>query len=809
MAALKIAKFLGTAPRNASEHLADTAASVARNCKLYSGDLIPMPAPAIVANAGRTGPIKTLYALRDPAGGLKWLSWAAEVSVVTPATDVAEEQRFFYSGDGRPKVSTYALATAGAGPYPSQFYDLGLPLPSAVPTATPAPFSPATSVSVTRDTGQNVTLATAAPHNLRSGATITVTGFTFLAGSYTRDANGLITCTIDAHGLISGASVVLVFTSGSATSNRYPVTVTSANTFTCQDTASGATSGNVNWDIRDLNTTTEVTVLSPTSISYYAAGVAFASTASPKLSSSGRVSLGDQIQARSYVYTWFTPWGEESIGSEPSTAAFVQEGQVIVVSGLPSTPPAGSNFVRAIRLYRTQAGTTTDAEYLRLATLWFPNPITRAARANNVATLTTMHAHGLLEGDRVKVAGIPTFNAVDAVVVSIPTSTTFTIAQTAVDAPVASVSGTLYYDVSENPPASAARYWGETSFDFIDDFSFRSLLGSLDTADYEPPPANLAGLTVMQNNILAGFVGNDLYFSEPNVFHAWPAKYKRSFESAIVGLAQVGGRLLVLTEGFPFVVEGSDPAIVSVARLSARYPCLAARSIVETSFGVVWATHDGLAVYSPANAAQLLTKSIHSSDTWTSALDPATIVATLHKDGYLASHSTAALMFEAGGNEIPAFFVDIQFTFTAAWRDTLAGVLYLVSGTSGDIYRWDAPNQPAMVQRWKSKTFVMQNFTNFGAARVVADYELASGSPVWEDIDTLWEETDLLWDQADPLTFRLYANKVLVFTTTRGSSDVFRLPAGYKTDTYEVEVEGSIRVRAIHLGDTPIALGRV
>jgi hypothetical protein len=114
-----------------------------------------------------------------------------------------------------------------------------------------------------------------------------------------------------------------------------------------------------------------------------------------------------------------------------------------------------------------------------------------------------------------------------------------------------------------------------------------------------------------------------------------------------------------------------------------------------------------------------------------------------------------------------------------------------------------------MVQRWKSKTFVMQNFTNFGAARVVADYELASGSPVWEDIDTLWEETDLLWDQADPLTFRLYANKVLVFTTTRGSSDVFRLPAGYKTDTYEVEVEGSIRVRAIHLGDTPIALGRV
>jgi hypothetical protein len=36
--------------------------------------------------------------------------------------------------------------------------------------------------------------------------------------------------------------------------------------------------------------------------------------------------------------------------------------------------------------------------------------------------------------------------------------------------------------------------------------------------------------------------------------------------------------------------------------------------------------------------------------------------------------------------------------------------------------------------------------------------------------------------------------------------DTFRLPTGYRSDTFEVAVEGDIRVRAIHLGETPLSL---
>jgi len=65
MAAVKIVKFLGEAPKIASELLPDAAAQVAFNVKLYSGDLIPYRLPYLAGHVDRVGTIKTLYALRD------------------------------------------------------------------------------------------------------------------------------------------------------------------------------------------------------------------------------------------------------------------------------------------------------------------------------------------------------------------------------------------------------------------------------------------------------------------------------------------------------------------------------------------------------------------------------------------------------------------------------------------------------------------------------------------------------------------------------------------------------------------------
>jgi hypothetical protein len=806
MSSIKITRFLGTAPKNASELLTDTAAQVARNCKLYSGDLIPYPQPTIVANAGRTGTLRTLYALRDPdTDALKWLTWTNTVDIVTPAVDEFGEQRFYYTGDGAPKVSTYAKAVQGVGPYPvaGGYYDLGLPLPTIKPTTAATAFTAVSTTSFARAAGNNVTLVTSSAHNLKSGALITVSGFSFRNGTYSRAGN-TITVTITGHGLSSGADIFLRFTSGTATSNTYTITVTGVDTFTCTDSVSGSTSGNVGWDISDLNTTAEVTVINSTTLRYFSVGPIVATTSN----TDGKVDLGGQIQARTYLYTWITGWEEESIGSEPSDALFIKEGQVVTVTSLPSLPPSGDNFIRGIRLYRTLAG-TTDADYFRLATLWFPNDITVVERDDNVSIVTLAYPHKLFKGDRFKISGCSdsSFDITGGIVTNIVDNYTFAYAQTASDVAITSATGTLYYDVSENPPTSTARYWGDGSdYSFTDDFDYRSLSLVLRSNEYAAPPAGLQGLTIIQNNILAGFVGNTLYFCEPGLFHAWPSGYERSFDSNIVGLAQIGGNLLVMTEDYPYVLSGSSPAVMSQARLSSRYPCLNRRSIVEASFGVVYATHDGLALYAPSSAAQLLTRLVHSSDTWNAAYDPSTLVATAYKDTYVASHSTASIVLEPGDGRNPPTFVDNDFLFTATWYDPITNNLYAVSGTNGDIYQWDNLAQPNSTMTWKSKTFVTKDFTNIGAARVIADYTGVAGSSFWEDVDTNWEATEELWNAADPITFRLYVDKNLIFTTTQSNNNVFRLPAGYKSDTFEVGIDSLVRVRAIHIGDTPTSL---
>jgi hypothetical protein len=158
--------------------------------------------------------------------------------------------------------------------------------------------------------------------------------------------------------------------------------------------------------------------------------------------------------------------------------------------------------------------------------------------------------------------------------------------------------------------------------------------------------------------------------------------------------------------------------------------------------------------------------------------------------------------------QTPGDFVDHELTFTATWFNSLTGALYYTTGNEGDIVRWDDPTQPNADFAWKSKVFISQVPLNMGAARVVGDYTGVAISPIWDDYDVEWEDADVDWFVTEPVTFKLYANKSLVFTTTRGNSDVFRLPTGYKTDTYEVEVDGTVRVRAIHLGETPSSLMR-
>ena len=807
MAGVKITRFLGTAPKVSPELLPDTAAQIAENCKLYSGDLIPYPQPVVVDNTGRTGTIKTLYALRNPADStdLKWLSWATDVDIAVATETTIEEQRFYYSGDGVPKVSNYDLATTGSGAYPIAAYDLGLPLPTTVPTAVAAPFTTKTSSSYARDAGNIVTLVTSAAHGLRSGASVTVSGFTYVAGTYNQAGTATITVTINNHGLANGASVTLDFTSGTAVDGTFTISNVTTNTFDITAATVATTSGDVEWDIRSFNAVNvEITVTGTTSFTYFAPGFPVTTTTS----SAGSVDIAGLTISRTYVYTWYTPWSEESIASEPSADIYIKEGQTVTVSGLPTAKPAGNNFVRGIRLYRTLVS-TSGTEYFLLNTLWFPTAVTTVQRTSNVSRVTLQFPHNFAIDDRFKISGcsVASFDITGGIVTDLIDDYTFEYAQVAANVASTAATGTLYHDVSENPPTTAAVYWGDSTYDFTDDFNPSNLSTVLTSDNYSAPPEDLQGLTAINNGILMGFIGNTLYFSEPRLPHAWPPQYAQALEYEVVGIASLSGSVLVTTKGYPYLIQTSDPASgVSVQRIDALYPCRNSRSMVTMGYGVVWSSNDGLAVYGPATGSGIITQALYNNDTWGVDVDPSTVVAEYYGENYFASHAGGSFVFEqnpkTGGS-----FVDTGPTFTASWYDPQTGRLYYVAGTAGDVYEWDDLAQPALTMQWKSKVFKTADMINLGAARVIADYSTVTGT--WDAETVAWESALTNWNNADEITFKLWVDKQLTFTTTINDVDGFRLPSGYRTDTFEVGVEGNVRVRAIHLAETMLGLRQV
>ena len=440
MAAIKLAGFLGEAPKISPELLPNTAAQSANNCKLYSGDLIPYTKPVVVGNAVETQP-GTIYPLRNPDTNEKvWLAWGTDdVDVVVATSTDSTEQRFYYSGDGVPKVSNYELATVGDGPYPTNYYDLGLPLPTTVLTATATPFAQKTISTFARDGGNIVTIVTTTDHGFKTGSFISVSGFTEIAiVAAVTNSSKYITITLVAHGMQPGDTITVNSTAASSTEIEGTFIIfdtPTADTFR-YERPSGTWTGSSTTVPPGLPATlvvsgfnarnVECTVIDSTTFTYFSPGFKIGTRAS----TTGKVDLGGLTQARSYVYTWLTPWGEESIGSKPSTDIFVKEGVTVTVIGLPAAPPVGNNFIRGMNLYRTLAS-SSGTEYYRLSTLWFPTALASFQRTSNVARVALVYPHNLSIGDRFKIEDViyPSFNITDGIVTDVIDIYTFEYSQ--------------------------------------------------------------------------------------------------------------------------------------------------------------------------------------------------------------------------------------------------------------------------------------------------------------------------------------------------------------------------------------------
>jgi len=225
-----------------------------------------------------------------------------------------------------------------------------------------------------------------------------------------------------------------------------------------------------------------------------------------------------------------------------------------------------------------------------------------------------------------------------------------------------------------------------------------TMLGSaLQSMNWQMPVANMVGLTPMWDGMMAGFFSKTICFCVPFVPYAWPIIYQQVIPETVVGLGVWQQNLIVLTDGQPYAITGTDPTALTITPIDASFSCTSKRSICEVPGGLLWASPDGLA-YSGSRGNDSVSDLVFSREQW-QALNPASMVVRRWGSFVVVRYNNGtdgALVFDwEKANAVYPNKLKIKEVypcstqFDNAYYDKLSGVLYLLNTANQTISVWD------------------------------------------------------------------------------------------------------------------------
>ena len=235
---------------------------------------------------------------------------------------------------------------------------------------------------------------------------------------------------------------------------------------------------------------------------------------------------------------------------------------------------------------------------------------------------------------------------------------------------------------------------------------------------WSAPPEDLQGLVNLPNGLAAGFVGREVYFCPAYRPYTYPQEYVQTLDYPIVGLACLDTTLVVLTEGTPYLIQGTAPEYMRGVKYDLEQACVSKRSIVSLEGAVLYASPDGLVLLT-AGGGSVISEALFRREDW-QKLHPQTIHAYGHDGKYIAFHAKATV----NGFTYYGFILDLkskQFvqhnlsTVTAGYNDLRHDQLYLAT-TDYQVVKWEG-GYP-LLGHWRSKRFTLPQVTGFSCAQV-------------------------------------------------------------------------------------------
>ena len=459
-----------------------------------------------------------------------------------------------------------------------------------------------------------------------------------------------------------------------------------------------------------------------------------------------RVGTGSSPETRIYVYTYINEFGdvsEESAPSPVSAEVLCGSGDTVTVSGFATAPTANLNITKR-RIYRSVSGSNATAFQF---------------------------------------------------VTEIPLSTT----------------------------------------SFSDDVASAGLGETLESLLWEEPPSNLAGLVALPNGFLAGFADETVYFSEVNRPHAWPSGYGISVGQKIVGLGVFGQSVVVMTKGYPYVISGLSPDGMTAEKMPILEPCVSKQSIVSDTSGVTYASPNGLVAVGPGQAG-VVTSNVFLRDDF-AKFGPLTIQGKFYGGKYFGFFNDGTGLIERG-----AFILDQTLAATPLSLTTIHATAAVVDIDNAEMFvvsenkicTWDTDTLNTLPYEWVSKRFIMNAPCNLSALEIDADFgNIEEGEALQARIEAIIASNQAIWAAGgglgstfNAMTFnardlngsilaivpKLVDDRYLlvevfcdgrkVHTSQYTKNGIYRMPSGFKGQSFEVRIAGNIELRYIKMAET-------
>lgn len=311
---------------------------------------------------------------------------------------------------------------------------------------------------------------------------------------------------------------------------------------------------------------------------------------------------------------------------------------------------------------------------------------------------------------------------------------------------------------------------------------------ALSTEGYDPPPATMTGLISFASGLLAGFVGNKLYLSEPYFPYAFPEEYIKEVESTIIALGSYQNILVIATQTGPYTGTGIDPLSMEIDKVPSAEGCVAARGLVSSPYGVIYPSPNGLIRFAPGTGLPVnATRDIYTQDQW-QALALSSLISCFFDERYFGFFKDTATGFYFDFLDETPYFVtlalntypstnalQIKDLYVDPTSDTLF-LLVLSADESYYILKFNKHATNKLTGTWKSKVYSLDRPDNMGAYRL----KKATGSVTLKTYPGGTEK-----------------DSITVTTETPG-----RLSGGFTLTDWEYQVSGTVDIDEVALAST-------